>query len=127
MKYIFNKLKRAFSATSNFFTTLLLFFAVSDARAGGAAGWGAAAARVGGDIPAGTMAVLAIFGLLGVILTGMFVLGFFKKGAPVEVGKQIGLGFGGAVLLSLTWFISTTSATIAGSDQTGNIQTLLIQ
>lgn len=111
---------------SRYLTLLAMLAFASNAFAGGGGTWGDAFTRGLANVSPGAALAMGVFGLIGIIFAGMFVLGFFKKNEPVNVGKQIGLALGATVLLSLTWFISTTSTSIAGSDQTSTMQDSII-
>lgn len=107
-------------------STLLLLS--TDLLAGGGGGTLGDAAKRGADnIPAITTFFIWLFGLVGVVFVGAGIMGFFKKGQPPETAKLLGMVLGGALLCSVAWIISTTSTSVAGSDQTQSVQGVIIE
>ena len=88
---------------------------------------GDAAQRGADNIPAVVTFFRWLFGAIGLVLAGMGLLAFFKKGQPPEVGKNLGMILVGALLLGLPWLISTTSTSVQGSDESSAIQGVIIQ
>ncbi len=126
MKLIIKNITGRAIGLSRYLTVIVMLVFAGDALAVGAGSWGEAFTRTAENISPGASLAMAVAGLIGIIFAIMCVLGFFKKNQPVEFGKQIGLAFGAMVLLSLTWFISTTSTSVAGSDQTSTMQDIII-
>ncbi len=98
----------------------------ADLLAGGGT-LGDAAQRGADNIPAIVTFFRWLFGAIGLVIAGLGILAFFKKGQPPEVGKNIGMMIAGAILFALPWLISTTNTSIAGSDESNAIQGVIIE
>lgn len=106
---------------------LMALLAVSaDVLAGGGT-IGDAAQRGADNVPAIVTFIRWLFGAIGLTLAGLGILAFFKKGQPPEVGKNIGMIIGGALLFALPWLISTSNTSLAGSDESQAIQGVIIE
>ncbi len=108
-------------------TGIALMAFSADLLAGGGGTLGDAATRGSANIPAFVTLARWIFGLIGFVIAGLGILAFFKKSQQPETGKNIGMVIGGAVLFALPWLISTTSTSVAGSDESSALQGVIIK
>lgn len=106
---------------------LALMAMSTDLLAGGGGTIGDAAQRGADNIPAVVTFFRWLFGAIGLVIAGLGILAFFKKGQPPEVGKNLGMMLGGALLFALPWFISTATTSVAGSDESNSIQGVIIE
>lgn len=121
-----NKQKNMTILRLTFFIALLAICADVFAN-GGSGTLGDSFKRGADNVPNAVLLARWIFGFIGFVIAGMGILAFFKKGQPPETGKNLGMILGGALLFALPWLISTTTTSVAGSDQSAEMQDLIIE